>query len=241
MIKTAVVLLSIILASIGIIFLAFVLENRQPETGDPAPEEKNHRPVRFWSEHPEVAQIPEEVNVYDLWRKGRYLWAAGYRRAETRRGFDGVVLHWDGSAWRQVFHLEDSSFEGIWGRDQQLWVVGDTTHWAFPGEGQGVVAHWDGKTWQSTEIPGTSWLKAIWGRGDKLWAVGAVVAGEAADGETSGVVATWNGHRWQTTAIPETFTLNGVWGNDDRVWIVGEEVDFSTADEEEAIPGVVFT
>jgi hypothetical protein len=84
-------------------------------------------------------------------------------------GFDGTVLHFDGSAWTKMNLNTATYFYGVWGSaPNDVWVVG---HPIFqPDES---VFHYDGTKWTKVPPPKTAHLNAVWGSAkNDVWAVG---------------------------------------------------------------------
>jgi hypothetical protein len=139
------------------------------------------------------------------------VWAAGLWSDRGRWLRHGLVLHWDGSAWRQVpipflggeVHLDGVSAAG----PDDLWVVGE----ACPGPCSGLAhsvaltLHWDGTRF--TRIPPAglsadrSGLDAVLAvsAGD-AWAVGGRSANRVAP--THPLTERWDGHHWRLVDTP---------------------------------------
>ena len=82
-------------------------------------------------------------------------------------GDNGVVLHWDGSAWTQTPTSITDDLISLWG-------TGPAEIVAVGGRSTGVVARWDGASWTGQRLPSTPALNGIWMGPDGA----AIVAGE---------------------------------------------------------------
>jgi len=83
-------------------------------------------------------------------------------------GADGVVVHWDGRAWRGVFSDYSRRLIAIGGtRGDDVWAVSD--NW----DGIPTMIHWNGTEWTVAERSTRIGLYGVRGVGpDELWAVG---------------------------------------------------------------------
>jgi hypothetical protein len=84
-------------------------------------------------------------------------------------GFDGLVMHYNGSKFTRLNVNTHSYFYGVWGTSpSDIWIVG---HPYFnPDES---VYHYDGKTFSKVPPPRTSYLNAVWGASSsEVFAVG---------------------------------------------------------------------
>lgn len=136
---------------------------------------------------------------YAVWGSGPSdVWAGG---------FQGSLVHWDGSAWASVpSHVPPGT--AING----LWASSPTDAWAAVSGAAGGLMHWDGTVWSTVAVPGSPPLTAVWGTSPAdLWAVGP-----------SGVIVHRAGATWSTVPSHTTQGLQHVWGAAaDDVWAVG--------------------
>lgn len=121
-------------------------------------------------------------------------------------GRNGLVLRFDGSAWREVSEAKvtTNNLLAIWGTAKDdIWSVG-----AF-----GTIVHFDGTRWSVVASPDTlDTLRGVWAAArDNVFAVG-----------DRGTVTHYDGVQWRA-AQQTPNRLNAVWGrNRDDVWAVGE-------------------
>jgi len=84
------------------------------------------------------------------------VWAAGE---------DGLVLHFDGRAWRRVPAPATASIRALWGSGpNDVWGVGSGLY------------HWDGRAWSRVPVHAWGGLDSVWGTGpNDVWAQGSDV------------------------------------------------------------------
>jgi hypothetical protein len=84
-------------------------------------------------------------------------------------GFDGLVMHYDGSNFTKLNVNTHSYFYGVWGTSPtDIWVVGHP--YFVPDES---IYHYDGKKFTKVSPPRTSYLNAVWGvSASQVYAVG---------------------------------------------------------------------
>ncbi|GGJ37210.1 hypothetical protein [Streptomyces brasiliensis] len=125
---------------------------------------------------------------------------------------EGLVEHWDGTAWQQVPLPEPSDAWGLNGvtaiAEDDVWAVG------YGPDDQPVLLHFDGQGWTHVADPaldgsnGEFNAVAATGPGD-VWAVGRIVRDDEDPGQA--LVAHWNGRRWrQVDAPPQAGRLSAV-------------------------------
>ena len=140
------------------------------------------------------------------------------------------VVHWDGTAWRQVRGIPDLT--GV--RTRSLYAVTAVSHddvWAVggdeladkPGYSRPCAQHWDGTRWTTVPVPGppageTSTFDAVTAFGpNDVWAVGG-------DHDQHSFTEHWDGHTWTLVPSAPHKRLSGVAGlRPDDVWAVGED------------------
>jgi hypothetical protein len=150
------------------------------------------------------------------------VWAVGFdqvrqTRAQIRANkfpspFDiGVVLHSDGTAWKQVPTpigvLRDVVPTGVVATSpENVWVIANAS-----SESYGVAMHWNGRRWRTFHLRGP--VPAIAGGWLTLKSITAVapndirvsateIAPDEGDDDSWGVIFRWNGQRW-IRSIPE--------------------------------------
>jgi hypothetical protein len=145
------------------------------------------------------AVAPDDVWAVGLWSdRGRWL----------RRG---LVLHWDGSSWRQVpipFVDGETHLDGLSAvASDDAWVVGETCPGPCSGQAHStaLALHWDGT--RVTRVPPApleadrSGFDGVLTVGpDEAWAVGGRSANRVAP--THPLAERWDGHRWRPVDTP---------------------------------------
>ena len=88
---------------------------------------------------------------------------------------DGIILHWDGSAWSVNVANPAQRLFAVWGSGtSDVWAVGGETI-----EAVSDVLHWDSSAWSSS-ASGLTEVNLAWhmgqrrGRTSGLWAPGGV-------------------------------------------------------------------
>jgi hypothetical protein len=85
-------------------------------------------------------------------------------------GFDGTILHYDGSAWKKMTVNTSTYFHAVWGSGpSDVWAVGNPI---FAKDE--AIFHYDGSSWTKSPTPKDSMvLYDVWGSGaNDVWAVG---------------------------------------------------------------------
>ncbi|MGI8825300.1 MAG: hypothetical protein ACR2JC_06620 [Chloroflexota bacterium] len=153
------------------------------------------------------------------------VWAVGDFTLPDSSG-GPFVLHWNGSAWRQV-----ATPAGTIGF-LAVSAISPNDAWAVGGD---VAEHWDGHTWSITPVPiiqhGTVLQGVTAISSTNVWAVG-----EFDDGTFTPhtIILHWNGKSWSVSSSPNTgpggtqlFAVSAVSSND--VWAVGEDFPSNVA------------
>ncbi len=147
------------------------------------------------------ALVDPFVTLYGAWGAAADdVWVVG--GMATPGTSPGVILHWDGVAWRRSAEADGPLYK-VWGAAaDDVWAVGD----------DGVIMHGDGATWTAVETGTTARLVAVMGRAaDEVYAVG---------GDADGVVLRYDGARWAAVATtPEP--LAAVWTAPGAALVVG--------------------
>ncbi len=146
------------------------------------------------------------------------MWAVGDQVSASGIS-DPLILHWDGSQWRQVSAPGTASYDDLYGvtaiSADDVWAVGVLDY-------QAAALHWDGSGWSRVDVPlgSRTSLSAVGaGAGGDVWAVGQDAQGS--------VAVRWNGTKWNAIRLPQSGgTLRDdlraveVLGVDD-VWLAG--------------------
>ena len=167
------------------------------------------------------------LDLYSVWSSGPDdVWVAGdhgvsYRYESSLYSTHlnpggGVVLHFDGSAWKPDPQIGNRSAHAIWGAD---------ANHVFALLENGDVGQFDGTSWTITASPAGAVLRDIWGASPTdVWAVGE-----------RGAIVHFDGTRWTTVArgsgdpysdpTAQTNTFYGIWGGSaDDVWAVFDDL-----------------
>lgn len=132
-------------------------------------------------------------------------WAVG-NITQGDREWTGLLLHWDGTSWRQ-FTPPDGEFflEGVDVIDHDdAWAVGREFLQDGSGNDVPVTLHWDGISWsrQATpQVPDNAQLYAVAGTAaDDVWAVGHFTPPHGTQWRTFAMH--WDGSTWQPMPVP---------------------------------------
>jgi hypothetical protein len=154
----------------------------------------------------------------DVWAVGQYyLWANGVR------GTRALVLHWDGSSWKQVPNpsvvaAHPSFLSGVAvPAGPGAWAVGGINK---HGARHALAERWNGQRWSVVRSTGPAFTGVSALAANDAWAVGG---GYASRGE----VMHWNGHLWTVaTKLATSHQLSAVAEvSPTDVWAVGGLVE----------------
>ncbi|GGR77212.1 hypothetical protein GCM10010169_21800 [Micromonospora fulviviridis] len=163
------------------------------------------------------------------------VWAVGSTAAAGPEDQVTHVLHYDGTAWREVPFARRNSksyalITGLTVVDGQAWVVGNQLS-------EVIIEQWDGRSWRSHRSPaecragGTSFggmpnfctftaIKAF--RSDDVWAAG----NGAWQGFKGPLLFHWNGSGWRTVQVginEQESSFKALAGrSSDELWAVGD-------------------
>jgi hypothetical protein len=133
-------------------------------------------------------------------------------------GTPAAVLHYDGSAWKD---LSPGGTDTFW------WAHGTGSHdvWAV-GE-NGRITHWDGTRFTEHASGTTATLYGVWASGPAdVWAVGGTPTGGTS--KPNDVLLHYDGTSWSPSPLPQTFgrTFFKIWGTPAggayTLYVVGE-------------------
>jgi photosystem II stability/assembly factor-like uncharacterized protein len=166
-----------------------------------------------------------ESELYDIFMlSSNDGWAVG----------DGIVLHWDGTAWSEV-----NPTSGSWGKVYSIYMLSPEEGWAVGDTGR--VWHWDGSTWSLTTISSGMAeqgfmlypdLKSVFMlSSNEGWAVGSEDTSVGGGYyEPRGIIFRWDGDKWYKVAkfsniqsIDSIYMLSSNEG-----WACGTLIDGST-------------
>ncbi len=146
------------------------------------------------------------------------VWAVGWQQTTLQDPTHLLLLHWDGTAWRNVPAPPTSSASRILALAARnagdVWAVG-----AQGAANRPLVGHWNGTRWSLTtlDLAVGALTGVVVTAGSDVWAVG-----------DSGLVR-WDGTRWNIAPPilnpPKTPAFSAVVaGSGNRLWAVGEKV-----------------
>jgi hypothetical protein len=133
-------------------------------------------------------------------------------------GTPAAVLHYDGSAWKDL---------GPGGTDTFWWAYGTASHdvWAV-GE-NGRITHWDGTRFTDHSWHTTATLYGVWANApNDVWAVGGTPLGGMS--KPNDVLLHFDGTMWSPSPLPQALgrTFFKVWGTPAggayTLYVVGE-------------------
>lgn len=122
-------------------------------------------------------------------------------------GSDGLLLNWNGTAWRRFPTPTNSTLLAVWGSSgSNVWAVGTDS----------ALLRWNGATWSRIvggAIPPGVALNDVWGSSSSdVWVVG-----------DQGVVLRYNGAVWSSLPLPYVNNLHTVWAQSPTsAWLGGD-------------------
>jgi hypothetical protein len=154
-------------------------------------------------------------------------WAVG-RTQLNKSGFQGLALHWDGTAWSV-----SSSFPGALGAfatgvadisSTDAYAIGNNS--SIP---RGHLVHWDGTAWSNVTVPlppnanTNTTLDAISADGpNDIWAVGTFL--NSATGQFENFTIHFDGTAWSVVPMPVAGSFDAIKANSPTdVWAVGDQ------------------
>ncbi|MBC7897944.1 MAG: hypothetical protein H7066_21160 [Cytophagaceae bacterium] len=148
---------------------------------------------------------PTTESLYDVWgSSATNVWAVG---------FNGTIVHYDGTRWSRALEGVTHIFRGIWGSGPaDVWVVGFRSY----ADARAVIYHFNGQSWRQVtsvaDIFSFAPLMDVWGTAaTNVWAVG-----------NGGVILRFDGSDWRNASVGPEFTNDAIWGSSSSdAWIVG--------------------
>lgn len=115
-------------------------------------------------------------------------------------GDSGMVLHWDGRAWRIVPTLTQRRLTTVWGTSaSDVWIAGE----------RGLTLHWDGRGWTAPPVCGAGTVTALSGTsGGDVWAT--EYFHDRIGPNSSSALWHWDGAAW-TVASDDTPPVDSLW------------------------------
>jgi hypothetical protein len=146
----------------------------------------------------------------ELWSvtavSSRDAWAAGYLPSKVDTPEGGLLLHWNGTAWK---HVPARAFAS---RGAAVGSVAATSASsvlaAGAGGGAGIVDRWNGRSWAKTPLlvhPAAVAVDDVAALSSRdAWAVGLYCASGhcSADEALRSMLLRWNGREWAQVAAP---------------------------------------
>ncbi len=133
-------------------------------------------------------------------------------------GNPSAVLHYDGTAWRDL---------GAGGTDTFWWAHGTSSHDVWIVGENGRIAHWDGSAFAPHTSGTTATLYGVWAAtANDVWAVGGTPEGGTA--KPNDVILHFDGTSWKPETLPQQLgrTFFKVWGTPSggayTLYVVGE-------------------
>jgi hypothetical protein len=131
----------------------------------------------------------------------------------------GIVLHYDGAAWKHVHDDPRADiFAGVWASGpSDVWVTG-----------AGLVVHYDGSTWTDVDLGGAAMPRygEIYGSSPHdLWIAGLD------DGGGNGAIAHYDGSAWtKPVASTSGNSYGGMWIDPaGSLWVAGSVTTSTTS------------
>jgi hypothetical protein len=167
-------------------------------------------------------------------------WAVGYYTGATGRPRHTLILHWDGTAWKQQSSPNPGAnhggvLEGVAATSAtNAWAVGNYTRHR---RGQPLIVHWDGTTWKQVPSPIVSTFSSdLIGvaatSATNAWAVGR----SGLPQEEQAPILHWDGTAWKQVPTPASNTSNLLFAvaatSASNAWAVGDSCTNCGTDSE---------
>jgi hypothetical protein len=138
-------------------------------------------------------------------------WAVGYYDNSVNRG-QALIVHWDGTAWKQVPSPTPSGGGGLGG----VASITGAHAWAVGGNGSTLIEHWTGTAWRQVPSPNPNTgsddnflIGVAATSASNAWAVGADCMMCGGEGQTTvTLIAHWNGSAWKQVPSPNLSSLD---------------------------------
>jgi hypothetical protein len=122
-----------------------------------------------------------------------------------------LVLHWNGTAWRQVSVPDAGSLDAVTVAPERVWIAGDQ-----------YVEQFNGAAWTKLPVaPGVSVITGLAHTAAGLWAVGYADYGCGEGTCTASWAALWNGSAWTEVPAGGGTGLSGVTAAGSQVLAAG--------------------
>jgi hypothetical protein len=185
-----------------------------------------------WTTVPSPSEVPGDNYLYGADASGASnVWAVGVVYPPTGGTRHGLVLRYDGTAWRSVSRTGLPGNETLRGVDAvsatDVWTVGDRSSGISVYDT--VAAHWNGTTWTRESTPngnpgGFNNLYGVAAAGGTVWAVGSYVDPNSSANRRK-LILQRAGGTWRVSTAPivaayETLAAVDATGSADA-WAVG--------------------
>jgi hypothetical protein len=162
-----------------------------------------------WTTVPSPNEVPGNNYLYGADSSdASNVWAVGVFYPPTGGSLHGLVLRYDGAAWRSVPRTGLPGNETLRGVDAvsetDVWVAGDQR--AGIGGSSTMAAHWNGTTWTRESTPngnpgGFNNLNGVAAAGGTVWAVGSYVDPNSSANRRK-LILQRAGGSWRVSATP---------------------------------------
>lgn len=193
-----------------------------------------------WSRHSSEAS----VTLYDIWgNSGNDIFAVGTSPL-GERGYDGIILHYDGGAWTAMpgpgLGAADGStqisFYSVWGSSgTDVFAVGQS----YGDRGRGLIARYAGGGWAAMPVPSADdrVFRDVFGTSSQdVYVVGYIAPfvdlRRAASFRSrrglfsTGTILRYDGSQWSEVLSAETTSFSAVWASaPNDVFAVGSSND----------------
>jgi hypothetical protein len=166
-----------------------------------------------WTTVPSPSEVPGDNYLYGAdASEASNVWAVGVVYPPSGGTLHGLVLRYDGMAWRSVPRTGLPGDETLRGVDAvsatDVWVVGDQR--AGIGRSDAMAVHWNGTTWTRESTPngnpgGVNSLSGVAAAGGTVWAVGTY-ADPSSSINRRKLILQRAGGSWRVSAAPTVAT-----------------------------------
>jgi hypothetical protein len=164
-------------------------------------------------------------------------WAVG-RTQINKSSFEGLALHWNGTAWSvspglsaALSMIGGASAVGVADISPgDAYAIGDSGVTDVPDSQKTLIEHFNGTTWRIAASPSPGSIDVLSGvttsnASDNVWAVGADTPAGTSVRHT--LTLNWNGTAWKVVGSPNAGSTDGVGAVATNpgaaiVWAVGE-------------------
>ena len=161
-----------------------------------------------WTAVPSPSDVPGDNYLYGSdATDASNVWAVGGVRPPTGGNYHGLVMRYDGTAWRSVARTGLPGNESLQDVDAvsstDVWVIGDHRGSGF-STNDTLAAHWNGTAWTVESTPNGGGFNNLYGvaaAGGTVWAVGSYVD-PSSSGNRLKLILQRTGGTWRIAAAP---------------------------------------